>query len=96
VLRPHIARCQNCPQKPPGGGDIGGRNLNFGPLFPETSGLWSTFLGIFGKPLGRAASPPNFVDLSSKAKILLQINMGPLSAHTRRNEREEKDHIGIE
>jgi len=70
--------------------------LNFGPLLPETGELWPTFFGIFGKPLGRATSPPNFVSLSSKTKILLQINMGPPSAHIRRNEREEKDCIGIE
>jgi len=84
------------PPKPPGGGDIGGQNLNYGPLFPETGGLWPTFFGIFGKPLGRATSLPNFVGLSSKTKILLWINMGPPSAHTRRNERVRKDYIGIE
>jgi len=84
------------PPKTPWGGDIRGRNLNFGPLLPETGELWPTFFGIFGKPLGRATSLPNLVGLSSKTKILLRINMGPPSVHTRRNELGEKDYIGIE
>ena len=41
-----IARYQNCPQKPLGGGDVGGRNLNFGQLLPEIGELWSTFLAF--------------------------------------------------
>jgi len=70
--------------KTPWGGDIGGRNLNFGPLLLEAGELWPTFFGIFGKPLGRATSLPNLVGLSSKTKISLQINMRPSSAHTRK------------
>jgi len=83
------------PPKPSGGGDIKGRNLNFGPLLPETGELWPTFWDLW-KELGRATSPPNFVSLSLKTKILIRINMGPPSAHTRKRKRVRKDYIGIE
>ena len=73
------------PPKTPWGWDIGAKILKFGPLLPKTGELWPTFFSIFGKHLGRSTSPPNFVGLSSKTQILLQINMGTPSAHTRRN-----------
>jgi len=48
-LKPPIVWWQNFSQKPFGGADIRGKNLNFGPNFLETGKLWSTYFGTFQK-----------------------------------------------
>ena len=49
-----MARCQNWPPEPLGGGDIGGQILNFGPDFPK-----------MGSP-----PPPNFTFFESPREAL--------------------------
>ena len=65
-----IAPYQNCPQKLIGGGDMGVEILKFGPDFPKIGGSLTPKFDIFGKPLGRATSPENFVRQSSETKKL--------------------------
>jgi len=63
--RPPIGLCPNCPPKLLGGGDMGPQNLNFGPHLPKIGESPGPKFGTFGKPLGRATSPENFVGQSS-------------------------------
>jgi len=71
-LRPPIMQCQNFPQKPLGGADIGGQILNFGPDFLKTGELWSTCFGIIGRHLRRTTSHLNYVGQSSKTKKVMK------------------------
>ena len=49
---------------------MGVESSNFGPDFPEIGGPPTAKFDIFGKPLGRARSPENFVGQSSETKKL--------------------------
>jgi len=69
-LRPPIVWGQNFPQKPFGGADIRGKNLNFGLDFLETGKLWSTYIGTFQKPSISTTRNTNNVGQSSKTKKL--------------------------
>ena len=69
-LRPPIMQCQNFPQKPLGGADIGGQILNFGPDFLKTGELWSTYFGTFRKHSISTTSNPKYVGQSSKTEEL--------------------------